>query len=334
MIQNPLISIIIPAYNVKEYIERTIESVCKQSYQNIEIIIVDDGSTDGTQDVIKKILTKDSRIHAYFKSNEGVTKARMYGVERVNGDWVGFVDADDLLEPNMYETLLHNALQYNADVSHCGYKMVFPDRKILHYGTGKVVQQDTNIGLKDLLEGSFIEPTLCNKLFKRDLFDQLDAKMDYSITNLEDLLMNFYLFAKAKKLIFFDECFYNYMIRKNSAATSGISIQKLDGPTKVFKIIKEECLSNPSLSEIVEKRLVGHLLQVLAIPHKHSTSEIIEYCEQARKDLKNMRRKIRSGNYSFKMKQLSFLAVKLPIFYRNLYSIYNKIVGNNKYKIQ
>ena len=334
LMQNTLISIIVPAYNVKGYIERTLESICKQSYQNLEIIVVDDGSTDGTQDVIKKVSIKDNRIRAYFKNNEGVTKARMYGVERANGDWVGFVDADDLLASNMYETLLFNALQYKADISHCGYKMVFPDREILHYGTGKIVEQDTNAGLKDLLEGSFVEPGLCNKLFKRDLFEQLDSKMDYSITNLEDLLMNFYLFGQSRKSVFFDECYYYYMIRKNSAATRAISIQKLDGPTKVFKIIKDECLLNSELREIVDRRLIGNLLQILLISPKNSSNEIRKYCKQAKKDLKSMRPKIKKGNYSLKMKLLSFLAVNFPILYRLLHSIYSKIVGNNKkYKI-
>lgn len=329
-----LVSIIVPSYNVKEYIERTISSICNQRYKNIEIIIVDDGSTDGTRELIEQIQKKDNRIKSFFKEHEGVTKARLYGVKKAQGDWIGFIDSDDLISEDMYEILLRNALEYKADISHCGYKMIFPDREIFHYGTKEIVEQNSQKGLIDLIEGSFIEPTLCNKLFKRELFKNLFDQMDYSITNFEDLLMNFYLFKQSKKSVFFDVCNYYYMVRKNSAATSQITIQKISGPEKVFKIIKEKCLNDQKLTEILDKRITCHLLQVLLIKKRNSPTEVREYCKKAKKELKSLRTQIKKNNYSRKIKMLSFLAVNFPIFYRMIHSLYAKITGNNKkYKI-
>ena len=329
-----LLSIIVPAYNVEGYIEKTIESICRQTYQNIEIIIVDDGSTDGTREVINSLLGKDDRIKAFFKQNEGVTKARLYGVERANGEWIGFVDADDLISETMYETLLSNARVYKADVSHCGYKMVFPDKEILYYGTGRLVEQDAKQGLVDLLEGAFIEPTLCNKLFNRKLFEGLAQKMDPSITHLEDLLMNFYLFQQAQKSVYYDECLYQYVLRKNSAATSQLSLKKVSGPLKVFRTIQEECRSDETLERVLDNRIVGNLLQVVLIAKKRVSKDVWAYCVQARKELRSMRRKIRSGKFPKKVKILSFLAVNANLVYRLIYFLHAKITrSDKKYKV-
>ena len=111
------ISIIIPAYNIEQYIGATLDSVLAQSYSNLEVIVVDDGSRDGTGNVIDRYAQKDHRIIAIHKENGGVTSARLRGVAEASGEWIGFVDGDDYIEPQMYERLLENALKYNADIS-------------------------------------------------------------------------------------------------------------------------------------------------------------------------------------------------------------------------
>ena len=152
------ISVIVPTYNIENEITRCVESILRQTYQNLEIILVNDGSTDGTLNVLQELSQRDPRIRVINKSNEGVTRARLDGVKAATGDWIGFVDGDDYVEPMMFETLLENVYQYDADISHCGYQMVFPSRVDYYYNTGRVVQQDHITGLKDLLIGAFIEP--------------------------------------------------------------------------------------------------------------------------------------------------------------------------------
>lgn len=120
------ISIIIPVYNIAEYLPRCLDSVLVQTHKNLEIIVVDDGSIDSSKDVINAYAEKDSRIVAIFKENSGVSDTRNKGLEIATGDYIGFVDGDDYIEPDMYEILLKNALKYNADISHCGYKLITP----------------------------------------------------------------------------------------------------------------------------------------------------------------------------------------------------------------
>ncbi|MBQ8044624.1 MAG: glycosyltransferase, partial [Clostridia bacterium] len=98
------ISVIVPAYNIEEYLSRCLDSILNQTYENIEIIVVNDGSKDNTEKVIKEYARKDSRVKLISKVNEGVTKARLTGMKAAEGDWIGFVDGDDTIAPEMYET--------------------------------------------------------------------------------------------------------------------------------------------------------------------------------------------------------------------------------------
>lgn len=131
------------------------------------------------------------------------------------------MDGDDLIAPEMYQRLIKNALEYDADISHCGYQMVFPNGRVdYYYNTGRLVEQTHAESLRDLLEGAFVEPSLWNKLFRKTLFVELQAKMDLSIKINEDVLMNYYLFKAAQRAVYEDFCPYHYVLRKGSAATS------------------------------------------------------------------------------------------------------------------
>jgi len=185
------ISVIVPAYNIEKELERCLDSIAAQTYGNVEIVVVNDGSKDGTGEIIDRYAAKDGRVVAIHKENGGVTSARLAGVRAATGDWIGFVDGDDYIEPDMYEKLMENALKHNADISHCGYQICFADGRTRHfYNTGRLVQQDRITGLKDLISGEFIEPTLCDKLFRKSLFSSLlcEAVMPEDIKVNEDLL--------------------------------------------------------------------------------------------------------------------------------------------------
>ncbi len=114
------------------------------------------------------------------------------------GDYVGFVDGDDVIESNMYERLLNNAIKYHADISHCGIKYCFYDGRVkMHWETGDIKVFDRDTGIKELLSAEIIEPSLCNKLYKRELL--YNSCLDVTIVNYEDLLRNFVLFQRQKK---------------------------------------------------------------------------------------------------------------------------------------
>lgn len=326
------ISIIVPVYNVKDYLERSVRSIAEQTYRNIEIILVDDGSKDGSGELTERLAEQDSRITVLHQPNGGVTRARLAGVAAAKGAWIGFVDADDLIEPDMYQRLYDNAVSYHADISHCGYQMVFPNRIDYYYNTGRLVEQDSLTGLKDLLAGKYIEPGLCNKLFHRNLFQDLldNGGMDLSIKNMEDLLMNYLLFKHARLSIYEDFCPYHYLIRAGSAATSKINEHKLADPRKVFRRLLEETQDVPELQRIVTSRLAGNLIGISTMGNEGNQSLIAPHRKSARKELKSLRRELIDGPYSRKLKLQTRWATFWPASYRWAHLLYGRLTGHDK----
>lgn len=326
------ISIVVPAYNIENYIEKTIKSICNQTYKNLEIIIVDDGSKDNTPHILDNLSKCDNRIKVIHKDNGGVTSARLEGIKVSTGEWIGFVDGDDFIEPNMYEILLKNAYKYEADISHCGYRMVFPSRVDYYYNTGKIIEQDNVNGLKDLLLGEFIEPGLCNKIYKKSLFENLlkNNLVDTSIKINEDLLMNYYLFKESSKSIYSDFCPYYYILRKGSAATSSINENKLRDPLLVQKIIYDDIKDNQTLNRIVAERIIMLLIGSSTLSYGDNKGLIAPYRKNARKELRKWLPKILRVNHSLKYKIFAFWVSIWPASYRWVHKIYAVIRGTNK----
>ncbi len=326
------ISIIIPAYNLEQYIGATLDSVLAQTEQNLEVIVVNDGSTDGTGRVVENYAEKDNRIKVIHKANGGVTSARLRGVAEAAGEWIGFVDGDDDIEPQMYERLLENALKYKADISHCGYQMVFPNGRIdYYYNTGKIVRQDQMTGLRDLLSGVMIEPGLWNKLYHRKLFRDLlrYGRMPEDIKINEDLLMNYWLFKAAESAIFEDVCPYHYVLRKGSAATSGINEHKLRDPLRVTKILLEDV--PPEVEPIVYQRLVYGLIRGATMEKRRAPELIGPYRTDCRKELKSRLMEIVTGKKcTAKVKVLAVWAAIWPASYCWVHKLYARLTGHDK----
>lgn len=241
--QTDLISIIVPVFNLEKELSRCLDSILAQSYHDIEIIVVDDGSFDGSTNIIRQYAKKDNRIKPIFQENDGVTSARLHGVREASGQWIGFVDGDDEIESDMYERLLKNAETYHADISHCGYQMCFDDGRVHYFhNTGLLAQQDKITALKELLSGSRIEPGLCNKLFHKPLFRSLlhgeAVPLDIKIN--EDLLMNYRLFSTAEQTVFEDWCPYHYVVRNESASRAKLNPHKIYDPIRVKEIIRQD----------------------------------------------------------------------------------------------
>lgn len=326
-----LISVIIPAYNIEQYIERCLESVCGQTYSRLEIIVIDDGSSDGTGNIIDELAKKDSRIITIHKENGGVSAARNTGLDIAKGDYIGFVDGDDIIELDMYELLLRNALKYQADISHCGYQMVFPNRVDYYYNTGEVRIQNQYEGVYDLIKADKIEPGLCNKLYKRELVSV--HRLDNKIKINEDLLYNYRLFKEAKTSVFEDISKYYYMVRGNSASTSKINKNKLEDPLLVLqKMMKQE---TGETYQLLEKRYTYLLEKVASMKSSKLDDELVKICRKRRDELRNIIKSHElTANYTKKeMFQLK-MATYVPPLYRLLNLTYSCLTGSrNKYKV-
>ncbi len=336
---NPKLSIIIPVYNIENYLPRCLDSILNQDFTDFEVIIVDDGTNDTSGKIADLYADKDNRIKVIHKENGGVSTARFEGVKIAKGQFIGFVDGDDIIEPDMYSVLMDNAEKYNADLSHCGYKMVFPDGRIdYYYNTNKLVEQDNHTGLTDLLKGEFIEPGLWNKIYKADFVKNivLNQIMDSSIKINEDLLMNYYLFKQANKAVFTDKCLYHYMIHKNSAATSKINKNKLCDPIKVLTILESETSGDPELNKIVNARIARLLVYTATLSKKINPELIAPERKKARKHLRIKLFDILKNEYvETKLKLMCLCTALSPQTYSLIHSVYARISGiDKKYSVE
>ncbi len=326
--ENAKISIVVPAYNIESYLPRCLDSILAQTYENLEVIVVNDGSTDGTGVVLDNYAQQDKRIRVIHKENSGVTKARFMGIRQATGEWIGFVDGDDYIEPDMYERLMKNAITYNADISHCGYQMVFPERVDYYYNTGCLEQQDNFTGLKELLQGTKIEPGLWNKLFHKKVFQKLlDSDVeDSGIKINEDLLMNFYLFQLSETSIYKDFCPYHYMIRKGSAATGKKPQHYLDS-LKVLELLHMEVKENEELNSIVYSRYIYSLI---------SASMQNDYKDISEKYHKELKNNCKQGLKDITLK-LRIMAIMVAYFrpvYKLIRKVYELVTNvNHKYDV-
>ena len=327
--QTDLISIIVPVFNLKKELSRCLDSILAQSYHDIEIIVVDDGSFDGSTNIIRQYAEKDSRIKPIFQENGSVTSARLHGVREAAGQWIGFVDGDDAIEPNMYERLLRNAETYHADISHCGYQMCFEDGRVHYFhNTGLLAQQDKITALKELLSGSRIEPGLWNKLFHKTLFHSLlhgeAVPLDIKIN--EDLLMNFRLFSAAKQTVFEDWCPYHYVVRSDSASRAKLNPHKIYDPIRVKEIIRQDAPTE--LRAAAQQAYINTCINVC-----HSLMIEGAAC---RADLRRVRDMMARETADFSLlgrrrKLMANMIVRVPGLYRLIYVLYSKYFQKNVY---
>ena len=331
---NDLISIIIPAYNIESHLPATLDSVLAQTHRNIEVIAVNDGSKDSTGAVIDRYAAQDARVKAIHKENGGVTSARLRGVAEAKGDWIGFVDGDDFVEPDMYERLLENARNHDSDISHCGYQMVFPSRVDYYYNTGRLLEQDHEAGLRDLIEGRFVEPGLVIKLYRRKLFDGLEEKMDPTIKINEDVLMNYWLFKASRRSVYEDVCPYHYVLRPGSAATSRLNENKLRDPLRVTKAIyadAEETLRSVVLARMARQLIGGASMGIADQP------ELIKpwRCECRRELRQKLPAILRCSAAGKKLKIMALVAAVCPWCYGLIHRVYAAVSGTaRKYDIK
>ena len=145
--KEPKISVIVPVYKVEPYLRKCLDSIVNQTYRNLEIILVDDGSPDNCGAICDEYAAGDGRIRVIHQENGGVSSARNAGLSAVTGEWVGWVDSDDWIEPDMYEYLLKNALEQNADIAVCSHYEVHRETEVFCGWTG-VQLLDTEAALK------------------------------------------------------------------------------------------------------------------------------------------------------------------------------------------
>ena len=214
----PLISVIVPVYNVKDYLTECVDSLLAQTFDNYEVLLIDDGSTDGSSTLCESLKTGHPHVHVLHKHNGGLSSARNFGLKHAKADLVAFVDSDDTVKPD-YLKSLHDALEKDsADLAVCGYDSDLPRAETL---SGK----DATIQL--LTKQENLDVLAWNKLYKKSLFFDNDIFYPEGEVH-EDNLTTYKLYSKAKKVTFVSESLYHYRQRENSITNQQSKEQHLE----------------------------------------------------------------------------------------------------------
>ena len=207
----PEISIIVPVYNVENYLEKCVHSILQQTFRDFELILVDDGSTDSSGKLCDYFKDKDPRIHVIHRPNGGLSSARNSGLDIAKGDYIGFVDSDDYIAPDMYEFLLNKIKKENADISSCRYNTCYKTHMVSPTGDFYVIFRDAESALRATLKRQMLNVPVWNRLYKKEIFSSI--RFSEGI-NYEDFYFLTDLFQNDLKIVSCSEAKYFYNIRK------------------------------------------------------------------------------------------------------------------------
>ncbi len=220
-----MITVIVPIYNTEKYIRRCINSIINQTYKNLEIILVDDGSTDNSFNICKEYEKKDARIKYYKKKNEGQGEARNYGLERANGDWISFVDSDDWIKEDMYEDMIGISEKYEVDLIICGWYRDHGFKRIEQPCPKETQKYNNEELMKEYLCNNFITSSMCNKIYKKVLWDNIRFP---KIRAREDAAILYQILAKSKYSIHIGKSKYIQYVRPGSTERQGFNKNKVE----------------------------------------------------------------------------------------------------------
>ena len=305
---NELVSIIVPVYNTEKYVERCIKSICNQTYKNIELLIIDDGSTDNSGKICDKWAEKDIRVKVIHEENRGVSIARNRGIELSQGDYIGFVDSDDVIDEHMYENMLEEAHKGNYDIICCnGYFMYSGEEKkiiISNYESKEL--ECKNYMLFSIQNGGYV----CNRIYKKTCIKNIEFRKDIYI--LEDLLFNMEISEKCKKIKYINNPLYFYYINSNSALREKTTfrnvykrVSALTAKEEIIKICEKHCL------DIINQLKMEYVFNAYRL--RYIYKYIDNYTQNVAKKYINQKIFFKKSNLFYKLKTM--LIVYFPKMY-------------------
>lgn len=251
--KNSLVSVIVPVYNVMPYISKCVESICMQSYRNLEIILVDDGSTDGCREIIDEYAKRDNRISVVYKENGGQGSARNCGLKICKGEYITFLDSDDAMLPDCISKLVELCETCDCEIAICNYFLVTPTgenlgvwgegKKVQHFSDAKITHCSGIEATENMLYQTHYDVNVWAKLYKRELWDGVFFDESQERIGYEDLATIYKVSLKAKKTSFLDYPLIEYLIRSDSAVRKPFEKRKV-GMLDVLEEIRDYCIRN------------------------------------------------------------------------------------------
>ena len=276
-----LVSIIVPVYNSEQYINRCLNSLINQTYKNIEIIIIDDGSTDNSSILINEYIKKDKRIKVFFQENSGPSVARNNGIIKSNGDYIVFCDSDDYVEINYVEKLLENIIKLDCNILACGYIDVseYGVSKLNDFYNGEDVLTKENF-INCILKG--VGGTLWGKIFKKDIIITNNIRMNPDIYMCEDMIFLLEYITYCNKCGAIEDKLYNYnRLNENSISSKtnmdyyNILVKSIE---EIEKILKKSGFCESYIDNILSQRIkdisIKFLIMQYSLPHRYIKGEL------------------------------------------------------------
>ena len=264
-----LISIMGPVYNVEEYLKECIDSIINQTYKRIEIILVDDGSTDKSGKICDDYAKIDKRIKVVHKENGGLSDARNVGISVSSGKYIAFVDSDDWVEKTMYKKMYSLCKKYDADICVCGYFREYKDETISKCSSKGVVYKKED-ALRELIKGVTIQDHAWTKLYKKSLWEHIE----YPVGKVyEDIRTTYRVFQEAGIVCLLSERMYHYRQRKGSIARDGFTNKKIEWLEAIKEMDHDIKENSVEYNDILYKRVKEVECSLLREYFLYSTSK-------------------------------------------------------------
>lgn len=307
------LSVIIPVYNVEIYLKNCVDSILKQTYRDLEVILIDDGSTDNSSLICDELAKTDERVIVIHKNNGGVSSARNKGLEIASGELITFVDSDDTLDTEMYEALVKLFTDNDIDIAHCSYKRIDETGTKCIGNSGKLFLHTREEGLECLISGKLFVGGMWNKIYKSKIAKNI--RLDENLIINEDVLYNIKAFNNAKSTAFLDKSFYNYYVRKESSATNTTkAIRKARDFVYVSKYIYEN-ITDEELVPVTTNKYANLLCNLYRTEKDKDKRRVVK------KELFTLNRNIMYSNNRISVYLIKFF----PVLYKLIYCIYDKI---------
>ena len=326
MTQEPLISVIVPVYKVEQYLPKCVDSILNQTYRNLEVILVDDGSPDTCGVICDAYAEKDPRVKVIHKENGGLSSARNAGIDIAQGEYFGFVDSDDWIEPEMYETLYSGIQKYDAKVAYGGRYDV--DGKTGGRIVGLCPEKEECISGIEMLGRTFLwdrcDSAAWDKLYHRSLFDEIRYPQGF---NSEDIAIFYKLMELTDKVVMCNKPLYNYLHRPNSITTAKLSDKTfhfLHHTDTIYPYIRK---NHPELADKAQYFHIAALVYSVLTIDLATEEDQVKYstlCKQRREELRIHLPFLLTSSYYGKQARLTNILLALGV-YRPLRKIYHKI---------
>lgn len=325
--KSPLISVVVPVYKVEEYLNRCVDSIIVQTYKNLEIILVDDGSPDNCGQICDDYAKKDRRIKVIHKENGGLSDARNNGIELSKGKYITFIDSDDYIENNYISVLYKSISSNNTDIAISSHKVVYDNGVVINKATEEESVLKPKEVLKRILYDDGIDLSAWSKLYKKELFDDIKYPKGRLF---EDAATTYKLIDKSNKISICSFPTYNYIIRNNSITNVRFTTKKMDLITSTEEMTDYVKIKYPDLKQAADRRLMYAYLSTLsqlAMSDKTFPEEeekIIRYIK------KNGNKQLMDKNVPLRDK-IGILCARVGFdFYKIVWSIYTKFTGRAK----